>query len=119
MLHTGIYSTCLTCICIHVLQNQSVPSDIHRSVTIATSSSGLGTSLASSWDQEHLIDTIVNYHPHNVDQSTPAKVQRSGLYGSGYSMRPLLGSMGESIDLYREKDEDETDSEYDGEDFDT
>ncbi|XP_052821031.1 myosin heavy chain, non-muscle-like isoform X6 [Mya arenaria] len=92
------------------------PTDNPISVTLATSS-GLGNSITSSWDHENLVDTIMNYHPHSPEQSNQFTNQRLGYFGS-YKTTPLLGSMGESIDLYRRKDDNASDSDFDADEFD-
>lgn len=65
--------------------------------------SGIGNSINSSWDHENYCDTVVNFRP------TPR----------GTGITTFMCSMGESIDLYRDKDEDETgsDGDLDGDEF--
>lgn len=96
------------------------PSDTHHSVTIATSS-GLGNSLTSSWDPDNLVDTIGNYRARSPELETALAFENGHrrLYlGNSYVTGSLLGSMGESIDLFREKDEggSESDPDYNDDD---
>ena len=113
------------------------------SVTIATSS-GLGNSLATTWNSENLLESVMNYRPksfehhghrdvhcnddyakfNNGDFISKYNEYTSKLSRNSFGERSLLGTeesllgMGGSIDLYREKDEEDWDSELEGDDFD-
>jgi len=113
------------------------------SVTIATSS-GLGNSLATTWNSENLLESVMNYRPKSFEHHGHRDVQcnddyakfnngdfiskyneyTSKLSRNSFGERSLLGTeesllgMGGSIDLYREKDEEDWDSELEGDDFD-
>lgn len=66
--------------------------------------SGLGTSINSSWEPENIIDTVLHYR------------NQSDGGNNGYLTG---GSMGDSIDLFREKEDTDSESTFDGDDFDT
>lgn len=95
------------------------------SVTIATSS-GLGNSIGTSWDTDNLLESVTNLRPkspeyaHHIVYNNDYAMSVSNSYGGG-SLLGTSGSLlgkGGSIDLYREKDEDGIDSEFEGDDFD-
>ncbi|XP_053379468.1 myosin-11-like isoform X3 [Mercenaria mercenaria] len=92
------------------------PSDNPHSITIATSS-GLGNSITSSWEPDNLVDSILNFRSRpeepEIDTHFTSYLANSYTRGSG------MGSIGESIDLYREKDETASDSDFDADDFDS
>lgn len=89
------------------------PSDNPHSITIATSS-GLGNSITSSWDPDNVVDSIINYRTQCEEPDVDMRyLANSFVRGSG------MGSMGESIDLYREKDETSSNSDFDADDFDS
>lgn len=66
--------------------------------------SGIGTSINSSWEPENIIDTVLHYR------------NQSDSGNNGYLTG---GSMGDSIDLFREKEDTDSESTFDGDDFDT
>ena len=76
------------------------PGDNAHSITMATS--GLGNSINSSWGPDNTADTLLHYRNH-LDTGT-----------NGYLTG---GSIGDSIDLFREKDT-ASESSFDGDDFD-
>lgn len=94
------------------------------SVTIATSS-GLGNSIGTGWNSDNLLESVVNLRPkspeyaHHILYNNDYRMNMSNSFIGG----SLLGTSGSllgkgSIDLYREKDEEGTDSELEGDDFD-
>lgn len=92
------------------------PSDNPQSITVATSS-GLGNSITSSWEPDNLVETILSYHRQQEEPELEAPF--SSYLASSYSRGSVVGSMGESIDLFREKDETASDSDFDADDFDS
>lgn len=103
----------LCCYCVKCLNNlfqssflRSVsPGDNVHSITLATS--GLGNSINSSWEHDNVIDTMLHYR-NQSDAGT-----------NGYLGNSFTGaSLGDSIDLFREKDTG-SESSFGGDDFDT
>lgn len=73
----------------------------------------------STWNSDKLLDSVSNYRTKTSERNnTDYRGGYGGTPTSTFVMASLLGSMGESIDLYREKDEDGTDSEFEAEEFD-
>lgn len=66
--------------------------------------SGLGNSINSSWEPDNIVDTTMLHYRHQSDTGT-----------NGYLTG---GSIGDSIDLFREKDT-ASESSFGGDDFDT
>jgi hypothetical protein len=96
------------------------PSDNPHSITIATSS-GLGNSITSSWEPDNLVDSILNYRspPEEPEIDTHFTSFLSNSFTRGSGIGSGIGSMGQSIDLFREKDETDSDSDFDPDDFDS
>lgn len=93
------------------------PSNNPHSITIATSS-GLGNSITSSWDPDIVVDSIINYRTQSEEPELDMRY--SGYLANSFARGSGMGSMGESIDLYREKDETSSDSsDFDADDFDS
>lgn len=92
------------------------PSDNPQSITLATSS-GLGNSIISSWEPDNLVDSILNCRRQSEEPELETPF--TSFLANAYSRGSGLGSMGESIDLYREKDETVSDSDYDADEFDS
>ena len=81
------------------------PGDNVHSITGTTS--GLGTSINSSWDPDNIVDTVMHYR-NQSDSAT------NGYLGNSFTG----GSMGDSIDLFREKGDTGSESSFGGDDFD-
>lgn len=81
------------------------PGEKTQSITMATS--GLGNSINSSWEPDNIIDSVLHYR-NQSDAGT------NGYLGNSFTG----GSMGDSIDLFREKEDTGSESSFDGDDFD-
>ena len=82
--------------------------------------SGLGTSINSSWDHDNLVESVVNYRTQPFDKGVSGFYETSFSGGNvgNYSGGNLGNSLGKTIDLYRERDGIGSDSELEGDEFD-